>query len=141
MYSFLIRFLVLVIRRIDLLSTFFSPLSRRENCNLMKIILLQESISPTFYWRNCANILAQIKSLTFTASTKKLRAKLSYEKGARKMLVKLTPTCNLRKFVRGKSSEKSKRKEWLVTQSLFSNSLVVTQNVDQDFFVHPSQIL
>jgi hypothetical protein len=40
---------------------------------------------------NCANILAQIKSLTFTASTKKLRAKLSYEKGARKMLVKLTP--------------------------------------------------
>jgi hypothetical protein len=50
-----------------------------------------ESISPTFYWRNCANILAQIKSLTFTASTKTLRAKLSYEKGARKMLVKLTP--------------------------------------------------
>jgi hypothetical protein len=39
-----------------------------------------ESISPTFYWRNCANILAQIKSLTFTASTKKLRAKLSCEK-------------------------------------------------------------
>ncbi len=50
----------------------------------------KESISPTFYWRNCANILAQIKSLTLTASTKKLRVKLSYEKGARKMLVKLT---------------------------------------------------
>jgi hypothetical protein len=51
----------------------------------------QESISPTFYWRNCANILAQIRSLTFTASTKKLRTKLSYEKGARIMLMKLTP--------------------------------------------------
>jgi hypothetical protein len=50
-----------------------------------------ESISPTFYRRNCANILAQIKSLTFTASTKKLRAKLSYKKGTYKMLVKLTP--------------------------------------------------
>jgi hypothetical protein len=52
--------------------------------------LNQESISPTFYWRNCANILAQIKSLTSTASTKKLRAILSYEKGARRTLVKLT---------------------------------------------------
>jgi hypothetical protein len=50
---------------------------------------LKESISPTFYWRNCTNILAQIKSLTFTASAKKLRAKLLYVKGARKMLVKL----------------------------------------------------
>jgi hypothetical protein len=41
--------------------------------------------------RICANILAQIKSLTFAESTKKLRAILSYKKGARKMLVKLTP--------------------------------------------------
>jgi hypothetical protein len=32
-----------------------------------------------------------IKSLTFTASTKKLWTKLSYEKATRKMLVKLTP--------------------------------------------------
>jgi hypothetical protein len=39
---------------------------------------------------SCVNILAPIKSLTFTASTKKLCAKLSYEKGPRKMLVKLT---------------------------------------------------
>jgi hypothetical protein len=31
------------------------------------------------------------KSLTFTASTKKLSAELKYKKGARKMLVKLTP--------------------------------------------------
>ncbi len=44
------------------------------------------AIAPIFL----ANILAQIKSLTSTASTKKLRAKLSYEKGVRKMLVKLT---------------------------------------------------
>jgi hypothetical protein len=51
------------------------------------VLEVKVSISPTFYWRNCANILAQIKSLTFTASTKKLRAKLSYEKGARKMLL------------------------------------------------------
>jgi hypothetical protein len=48
---------------------------------------LLESISPTFYKRICANILAPKKSLTFTASTKKLRAKLSYEKAVRKMLV------------------------------------------------------
>jgi hypothetical protein len=32
-----------------------------------------------------------IKSLTFTSSTKKLCAKLLYEKAALKMLVKLTP--------------------------------------------------
>jgi hypothetical protein len=49
-----------------------------------------ESILPTFYKRICANILALIKSLTFTASTKKLRAKLLYEKAVHKMLVKLT---------------------------------------------------
>jgi hypothetical protein len=41
-----------------------------------------ESISPTFYEHNCANFLAQIKSFTFTSSTKKLHAKLSYEKAA-----------------------------------------------------------
>jgi hypothetical protein len=58
---------------------------------LQLILIFLESISPTFYWRNCANILAQIKSLTFTASTKMLRAKLLYKKGAHKMLVKLTP--------------------------------------------------
>jgi hypothetical protein len=34
---------------------------------------------------------AKKKSLTYTSSTKKLCAKLSYEKAARKMLVKLTP--------------------------------------------------
>jgi hypothetical protein len=56
-----------------------------------KFSVEQESISPTFYWRYCANILGQIKSLTFTASTKKLRAKLLYEKDTRKMLEKLTP--------------------------------------------------
>jgi hypothetical protein len=53
--------------------------------------LFLESISPTFYWRNCANILAQIKSFTLTASTEKLCAKLLYQNGARKILVKLTP--------------------------------------------------
>jgi hypothetical protein len=41
-----------------------------------------ESISPTFYERNCADFLAPIKSLTFTSSTKKLCAKLLYEKAA-----------------------------------------------------------
>ncbi len=35
--------------------------------------------------------IGPIKSLTFNASTKKLRAKLSYEKAAHKMLMKLTP--------------------------------------------------
>jgi hypothetical protein len=49
-----------------------------------------ELISPTFYKRICANILAPRKSLTFSASTKKLRAKLTYKKAVRKMLVKLT---------------------------------------------------
>jgi hypothetical protein len=44
-----------------------------------------------FYERICANILVQIKSLTFTASKKKLCAQLLVEKGAHKMLVKLTP--------------------------------------------------
>jgi hypothetical protein len=50
-----------------------------------------ESISPTFKKGICANFLAPIKSLTFTASTKKLCSKLSYKKAACKMLVKLTP--------------------------------------------------
>ncbi len=66
---------------------------------VQKILLIKccwnwnlKSISPTFYKRICANILAPIKSWTFTASTKKLRAKLLYKKPARKMLVKLTPT-------------------------------------------------
>jgi hypothetical protein len=40
---------------------------------------------------NYAIFFAPIKILTFISSTKKLRAKLSYEKAARKMLVKLTP--------------------------------------------------
>jgi hypothetical protein len=39
----------------------------------------------------CANILAPIKSFTFTASTKKICAKRLYEKAVHKMLVKLTP--------------------------------------------------
>jgi hypothetical protein len=47
--------------------------------------------APTFYEGICANILVQIKSLTFTACTKMLSAKLLYEKAARKMLLKLTP--------------------------------------------------
>ncbi len=50
-----------------------------------------ESVSPTFYKPIWANILATIKSLTFTASIEKLCAKLWYKKAARKMLVKLTP--------------------------------------------------
>ncbi len=70
---------------------FFSQIFfNRISCTDILLSFL-ESISPTFYWRNCANIFAQIKSLTFTASTKKLRAKLKYKKGAREMLVKLTP--------------------------------------------------
>jgi hypothetical protein len=71
------------VRRKEVIRSFFLPFTF--------FTVRQESISPTFYWRNCANILAQIKSLTSTASTKKLRAKLLYEKGARIMLVKLTP--------------------------------------------------
>jgi hypothetical protein len=51
----------------------------------------QESIPTTFFERNCAIFFAPIKSLTFTSSTKKLRAKLFYKKAASKMLVKLTP--------------------------------------------------
>ncbi len=54
-----------------------------------------ESISPTFYERICTNILVPIKNLTFTANTKKLRAKLLYEKATCKMLVKLTPYIHL----------------------------------------------
>ncbi len=50
-----------------------------------------ESNSSTFNERNCANFLAPVKNLTFTSSTKKLPTKLSYEKAARKMLMKLTP--------------------------------------------------
>jgi hypothetical protein len=48
-------------------------------------------MSPTFYERICANILAPKKVQTLNVSTKNLRAKLLYEKAARKMLVKLTP--------------------------------------------------
>jgi hypothetical protein len=54
----------------------------------------QESISPTFYTRIYANILVPIKSLTFTASTKKLCANLFYEKATHKMLVKMSPERN-----------------------------------------------
>ncbi len=65
-----------------------------------------ESISPTFYERNCADFLAPIKSLTFTSSTKKLCAKLLYEKAAWKMLVKLTPG-RTHKFLEKISNEQS----------------------------------
>ncbi len=64
-----------------------SPIGPRHTSDFDHLM----SISPTFYKRLCAYILAPIKCLTFTASTKKLRAKLSYEKAARNMLVKLTP--------------------------------------------------
>ncbi len=52
------------------------------------------SISPTYYvqllhWYFCAK-----KVHTLNLITKKLRAKLLYEKAARKMLVKLTPSWN-----------------------------------------------
>ncbi len=40
----------------------------------------QESISPTFKERICTNIIAQMKSLTFTARTKKFTAKHLYKK-------------------------------------------------------------
>ncbi len=78
----------------------------------------QESISPTFYWRNCANTLAQIQSLTFTASTTKLSAKVSYEKGARKMLVKLTP---------GQRSDRIKPSAWIKKRK-FSRYLCENRN-------------
>jgi hypothetical protein len=62
-----------------------------------------ESISPTFFEPNCATFFAPKKSLTFTSITNKLRAKLSYEKAAHKMLVKLATTyvffCTLRNRV------------------------------------------
>jgi hypothetical protein len=54
---------------------------KRPGVNFTNILLAQ------LRQYSCAN-----KKLTFTASTKNLRAKLSYEKGARKMLVKLTPS-------------------------------------------------
>jgi hypothetical protein len=50
----------------------------------------------------------QIKSFTFTASTKRLRAKLLYKKGARKMLLKLTP--DRRKEDREKTVELKQKK-------------------------------
>jgi hypothetical protein len=53
--------------------------------------------------RICANILAPIKSLTFMASTKKLCAKLSFEKAARKMLVKLIPDWRIEYMARVKT--------------------------------------
>ncbi len=46
--------------------------------------VVQDSISPTFYELNCANVHVPIKSLTFTSSTKKLHGKLSYVRAARK---------------------------------------------------------
>ncbi len=73
--------------------------------------MLQESISPTLYERICANILAQIKSLSFSASTKKLSAKLTYEKAARKMLVKLTPGVNFTNISRAAFAPISLRKK------------------------------
>ncbi len=63
----------------------------RNGCWLAAATTYLEPISTTFYEHNCANFIAPIKSLTFTSSTKKLRAKLSYKKAACKMLVKLTP--------------------------------------------------
>jgi hypothetical protein len=65
-------------------------LAYRFLVDLWTLLKDKESISPTFYERNCANFFALIKSLTFTSSTKKLRAKLLYKKAVRKMLVKLT---------------------------------------------------
>jgi hypothetical protein len=67
------------------------------------------SISPTFYERICANILVSKKVQTFNVSTKKLRAKLLYEKAPRKMLVKLRPGCS-------KISEKGRAKSKIVTE-------------------------
>jgi hypothetical protein len=66
----------------------------KENCQIGNQSFIQnrveslESISPTLFKRNCAIFFAPINSLTFTSSTKKLCTKLSYEKAARKMLVK-----------------------------------------------------
>jgi hypothetical protein len=65
----------------------------------------QWSISPTFYKPICANILVSIKSLTFTASTKKLLVKLLYEKAARKIPVKLAQEKRLMKHKVGNESE------------------------------------
>ncbi len=56
-----------------------------------------ESISPTFFELNWANFLVPIKSLTFTSSTKKLRAKLLFKKAAGKILVKLAPQSHSKK--------------------------------------------
>ncbi len=52
--------------------------------------LAQESISPTYYLQLLRRYFCAKKVQTLNLSTKKLCAKLSYEKAARKMLVKLT---------------------------------------------------
>jgi hypothetical protein len=58
--------------------------------NVLNFELL--SISPTFYERICVNILAPKNFQTLlNVSTKKFCTKLSHEKAAGKMLVKLTP--------------------------------------------------
>jgi hypothetical protein len=72
------------------LNKLLQPLPFIEDANRESL----ESILPTFYGCICTNILAQIKSLTFISSTKKLSAKLPYKKAAHKMLVKLAPGGN-----------------------------------------------
>jgi hypothetical protein len=49
------------------------------------------SISPTFYERICANILAPKKFKPKMQVQKKALQESLYEKGARKMLMRLTP--------------------------------------------------
>ncbi len=58
--------------------------------NVFFSVFHQWSISPTVYQRICANFFAPKKNLTYTTSTKKLLAKLSYERATHKTLVKLT---------------------------------------------------
>ncbi len=80
------------------------------SCRSSLVSAALQSISPTFYERNCTNCLAYIKCLTFTSSTKKLCAKLSYKKAVCKMLVKLTPT---RHKERGQISVKVFMGKWI----------------------------
>jgi hypothetical protein len=66
-----------------------------------------------------------IKSLTFTASTKKLCAKLLYKKAVHKMLVKLTPEIKQKHFIGSILLEISWSFDKSVSQELFYEDLML----------------
>jgi hypothetical protein len=68
---------------------------------LNKYLFILESISPTYYVQLLRRYICAKKVQTLNLSTKKLCAKLSYEKAVHKMLVKLTPGRQNRKCDEG----------------------------------------